>query len=56
MSEIIPLLRHALQVGAGILVARGFLDDATGEMLIGGVVSIATVAWYLYNKHTGRAI
>jgi hypothetical protein len=49
-DTIAPFLRHALQFGAGLLVAKGLLDTANAEILVGGFVSIASVAWWLFSR------
>lgn len=49
-DTIAPFLRHALQFGSGLLVARGVLDSANAEILVGGVVSIASVAWWYFGR------
>lgn len=47
---IAPFLRHALQFGSGLLVAKGILDTANAEILVGGVVSLASVAWWFFSR------
>ena len=44
------LLRHVLQLGAGVLVTRGVLDGGSAEAMIGGGLSLASVGWYLVGK------
>ena len=44
-SQILGYLRHLLTFGAGILVAKGKLDNETSEAIIGGVVAAAGFAW-----------
>lgn len=46
----LALLRHALQVAAGALIARGVMDEGTAEAAVGGVLSLFTVAWYFVAK------
>lgn len=41
------LLRHVLQLAGGFLMARGVVDSGAMELITGGVVSLATAAWYL---------
>ena len=40
-------VRMGLQAGAGALVTKGYLDAAAGEALVGGLLSIASVGWWL---------
>lgn len=44
------VLRHALQLGAGALVTKGVLDGGTAEAAVGGVMSLASVGWYVWGK------
>jgi hypothetical protein len=52
-----PFLRHALQFGAGLLVAKGIFDAASAveivkqlETIIGAVVSVLAVYGYVKSK------
>lgn len=49
-DAIAPFLRHALQFGSGLLVARGILDSANAEVLVGAGVSLASVAWWYFSR------
>jgi hypothetical protein len=40
-------VRMGIQAGAGALVARGFIDNSVSEALIGGLMSLSSVAWWL---------
>jgi hypothetical protein len=42
---VFSLVRHALTVGAGFLVAKGFTDADSAQALIGGVMGTVAVAW-----------
>ena len=42
---IFSLVRHALTVGAGWLVAKGMTDGESAQALIGGVMGTIAVAW-----------
>lgn len=52
MSAAVTLafVRHLLTFGGGILVARGVLDTATMEAIIGAVVTIAGAVWSVADK------
>ena len=44
-------VRMGLQAGAGALMSKGYLDASAAEALIGGVMSLTSVAWWLvWNK------
>jgi hypothetical protein len=47
---VLPLIRHALAASAGALVARGYLDAAGSEMLIGAGLGVANFAWYMIER------
>lgn len=48
--EIMSLLRHALTVGGGFLIAHGYVDTIGMESIIGGVMAVLAVAWAMYSK------
>ncbi len=54
-TVVLPALRHGLQVVAGYLVAQGQLDVANAETLTGGVLAIATVAWWWLTRPKSAA-
>ena len=49
-DTIAPFLRHALQFGSGLLVARGIIDTANAEVVVGSLVSIASVGWWFFSR------
>jgi hypothetical protein len=51
LPAILGVARHLLTFGAGYLVARGFLDESTAEVLIGAVLNIIGVSWSIYDKN-----
>jgi len=44
------LLRHILTTAGGVLVAKGTLDEAMLQALVGALVTIAGVAWSIVEK------
>lgn len=47
------LLRILLQVGSGALISKGVLTEEMAATLTGGVISVASVVWWLFwNKKT----
>lgn len=50
MEIILGLLRHALTAGGGILVAKGYLESATVETIVGAIVTMAGALWSVYDK------
>lgn len=56
-ATILPIVRHLLQLLAGILIAKGLLDQGAGDELatkgtevIGGVLSIVSIVWMVRSK------
>ena len=53
--NIASLIRHLLTAAGGFLVAKGLASaDQVGE-LVGAVVSIAGVAWSIFNNRKNAA-
>ena len=51
MQEVgIGLLRHALQLLGGVLIARGLVDSAGWDLVAGAATSAATAGWYLWGR------
>jgi len=46
----IGLLRHALQLIGGVLIARGVVDGPGWDLVAGAATSAATAGWYLWGK------
>ena len=44
---MVGLLRHGLQLGAGALVARGYLEASMVESVVGAALTLATAGWYV---------
>lgn len=42
------LVRIILQFIAGILVTKGILDEANATTLVGALLSIASVGWWVF--------
>jgi len=40
------VIRMGLQLAAGILVTKGYVNESGAEQLIGGLMSISSVAWW----------
>jgi hypothetical protein len=51
MNEALAgLIRHALTVAAGYLVARGQLDPTTADTIVGALMGLGGVVWSVYAK------
>lgn len=44
------LLRHALQLAGGVLIARGVVDPTGWDLVVGAATSAATAGWYLWSR------
>lgn len=44
------LIRHALTIGAGILVNKGLVDASGAEAITGGVLAVAGIGLSALNK------
>lgn len=53
-AMIHSVLRHILTFGAGYLVSRGYLDEATSQQAIGYLVGLGGVLWGIYEKYSRR--
>ena len=45
------IVRHLLTTAGGALVAKGVLDAGLMSTGVGSVVTIATIAWSIYQKY-----
>lgn len=50
MTQIFGVVRTILAFGAGILVSKGYIDEATGTALVGAIVTIGTAIWSVVEK------
>ena len=46
------ILRHILTFGGGLVVTKGYLDEATMTQVIGAIVTIAGAVWSIWAKKT----
>ena len=55
MPELfVGLLRHALQLAGGVLIARGVVDPTGWDLVAGTATRAATAGWYLWNWNQRR--
>lgn len=54
-EEVLSLVRHLLTFVGAVLVKKGFTDDGTLEMAIGGVMAIASMLWSNADKKATTA-
>lgn len=44
------LIRSILKIGAGVLVAKGFADDSTAEVIVAGLTALIAVLWGIFHR------
>ena len=49
-DKISGVIRHLLTFGAGYLVAKGIVDEATSVELVGAVMTVVGVIWSWRSK------
>ena len=47
-DSVQQLIRIVIQIAAGALVSRGFITEDLATQLTGGVMSLATVVWWMF--------
>ena len=47
MDMLLKLLRQALTFVGGILVGKGYLDDATAQAVIGALMTLISAGWMM---------
>lgn len=56
LPEIIgSTVRTTLATAAGGLIAKGYIDATTLDMLIGGVIGLMTLGWSIWQKKKAKA-
>ena len=49
-EQVLGIVRHILTFGSGIVVAKGLLDEATAQSIIGGVLGLIGMIWSIDAK------
>lgn len=49
-AVILGILRTVLAAAGGILVTKGYLDDATLQQVVGAVIAIIAAVWSVISK------
>ena len=50
LTQLMPIVRHLLQVGAGALVTAGYINEEASVSVVGLGVSVITLLWYQFKK------
>jgi hypothetical protein len=53
-EQLLGVVRHALTFIGGILVVKGYADDAMIQELLGGALTLAGGAWSIMHKKTEK--
>ena len=51
MQQLWGAIRTLLGVGAGFLIGKGFVDEATATTAIGAIMTLIPLAWSAWDKH-----
>ena len=49
-DQVLGLVRHALTFVGGIIIAKGYIDEALTAELIGGVMTLVGAIWSVASK------
>lgn len=49
-EQVLGLIRHTLTFVGGIIIAKGFIDDALFQEILGGVMTLVGAVWSVVNK------
>ena len=49
-EQVLGLIRHALTFVGGIIIAKGYIDEALTAELIGGVMTLVGAIWSVASK------
>ena len=47
---ILGFVRHILTLGAGVLIAKGYVDESSTNELIGAVMTLVGFGWSYWHK------
>ena len=49
-EQILGIVRHVLTFGGGLVVAKGLVDEATAQYIIGSVLALIGTIWSIDAK------
>jgi hypothetical protein len=49
-EQVLGLIRHALTFVGGIVIAKGYIDEALTVEIIGGVMTLVGAIWSVASK------
>jgi hypothetical protein len=50
MDTVWGIVRHILTFGGGLIVGKGWLDEATMNAVVGAVITIGGAVWSIIEK------
>lgn len=49
-EQALALVRHALTFAGGLVVGKGYVDEATATAVVGALMTLISVAWSALDK------
>ena len=49
-EQALGIVRHVLTFGSGLVVAKGLVDEATAQAVIGAVLAVVGAVWSVKSK------
>jgi hypothetical protein len=53
-EQVIGIVRHTLTFIGGIVVMKGFIDEATATQIVGGLVTLTGTIWSIITKNKNK--
>ena len=50
-EHILVIVRHGLTFIGGILITKGFIDEATATEIVGGIITLTGTIWSIIEKN-----
>lgn len=50
-EQVLGIVRHVFTFIGGIVVTKGYVDDATVSQIIGGAMTLAGAVWSIIDKN-----
>jgi len=50
-EQILGIVRHGLTFIGGILITKGFIDEATATEIVGGIITLTGTIWSIIEKN-----
>lgn len=50
-EQVLGIVRHSLTFFGGLVVAKGYADEATVTQIVGSVVTLAGAVWSILSKN-----